>query len=566
MDTGVIVIIVIVVIVIVGAIFSKPSPAYTVKRGTDVEQLVINNPQGKFIHTRGKATFGGREVNLIRPFMFIGVPGSGKTLQLQMLLKELLQDFNGATDTRLVIREYKRGDFLPAVAASGITYKVIDPSAPGTLAWDIAKDCTSDAICDDIATTLIPRVEGEHKFFATAARTILGEVMKGLRAKMGTAWDFWDLFHIVTDEYLILEVSKFAPMRGKPIKAIVEKAASSGDSVATVIVELNSRFQSVAAAWKNAPKYSLQEFMKSREVLVIGHSHIAEEAMNAISATLTDRLIKYTLNLSNSNTRRIYFLLDELSNMAPVPGYQKLVRVGRSKGAFAISSIQDLASFQHNYGEKVAKSIIAMHSFLSVMECDFDTAHFISDVLGELEIERAVVSESSGSTSASSSNSNTTNQSTTTTTKQITRRRKLEPFELTTELPMTCDENGMTGYFLGYVKTRKLFWKVTIPFTVIKNSLPPRDPEAVQWCDSAHEYIMPSIEPFSEIDYHRLGVIPPVDILEQLTKQEREQKEVINNLKAKIEIERQQEPPEQAEIPAQRAKKTHNQKGFKIDS
>ena len=298
----------------------------------------------------------------------------------------------------------------------------------------------------------------------------------------------------------------------------------------------------MAAAWKGAnKKYSLKQFMESREVLIVGHSHIAEEAMNAISATTTDRIIKYTLNLDNvsdkPDARRIYFLLDELSNMAPIPGYETLIRVGRSKGAISLSSIQDVASFASKYENKTARSIIEMHSFLSIMECDHESAKLISDILGAQEIDREVVSESTGSSSNDLPGSPNSNQNSTTKTIQRSKRVKLEPYELTTEMPLTCPELGMTAYFLGYVNNRKKCWRVTLPFITIENYLPKRDPDVERWCNEVHKYNMPSIVPFRYDDYLRIGVTPPEEVA--VESQEQEQEKSVSSLRAQLEVERQ---------------------------
>lgn len=536
-----------------------PAPTYKVLRGQDVEILPSPKPltpkQGyqPLAHEPRKIWFGGQNLLLDRAIMFIGVPGSGKTLQMKMLLRELLEEFEPTRETRMVIREYKRGDFLPAVAASGVPYKVLDPSAPGGYAWDIAADCTDDAVCDDIAKTLIPHVHGEHEFFAESSRTVISEVLKGLRVLKGTDWSFWDLFHILTDEHLIIEVSAHAPMRGKPVRAILKKAASSGDTIATLTVRLNNRYQSVAAAWKNAPKYSLKQFMESREVLIVGHSHTAEEALNAISATITDRIIKYTLDLPNTdeddNPRRVYFLLDELSNMSQVPGYEGLVKVGRSKGAYPIASIQDLPSLQQRYGKEISQSILTMHAYLSILECDTETAEHLSRMLGKLEIERKLVSETSGETPITDKDGNVSMRSVTssTTSTQVSHRTKLEPWELTTGLPKTSYQYGLTGYYIAYEKNLKKCWKRSLPFHYVKANLPKTDPEVAQACAMASNYVRPSIVPFEAEDYKRLGVEPP---LSELALQI--QKEEIQNLRK--------------EVDAIKQKPVSSQRKFVIDS
>lgn len=473
--------------------------SYRIKRGVEIETL---KKSVKTQNTKGDypvINFGGLPIHFDRPISYIGVPGSGKTLQIQILLGQILEDMKTRDDTRLLIREYKRGDFLPIVAASGIPYKRIDPSVKGSYSWDIAKDADNDAIITDIAFTLFPREEREHEFFSNSARTITAETIKGLRALVQEEWDFWDLFHVITSEERLLQVTKHAPMGGEPIKAIMEKAASSGDSFATIIVRVALFYQSIAAAWKNAPKVSLKEMAKSKEILFLGHSTLIEEQMNVISSAITERFIKYSLRKADSSTRKTYFILDELSNMSKIQSLGKLLKTGRSKGALSVCGFQDMGSLEITYGEKEAHSLLGMFTNMSIMECVPDTAKYISDYLGEIEIERDQFSTQTALNGRPSMTHST----------QIVDRKKLPAHELQFGIPKTSKETGITSYYQAYYENKKKFWLYNTPWKEVLKNLPASNKEMEKLCQADEDDDIPSITPFLEEDYHRLKIKPP---------------------------------------------------------
>jgi hypothetical protein len=461
---------------------------YRVKRGSDIETI---NAQRAGKKPRGTFFFGGRYVPSHLSMGLVGIPGSGKTLQLSMILSEILSDLMKEEKGRVLIREYKRGDFIPLVHASGIPYKRIDPSTPGSYAWNIAKDCKSDPICDDIAFTLFPQKPGEHEFFPMAARTVTAEVMKGLRASVGTNWTFWDLFHIMSDPALIIEISKRAPMKGKPTETIIESARSSGDSLATIAVRITPLFQGVAAAWKDAPLLSLEEFVTSKGILFLGHSTTTQNAMSAISSAITERLIKYVLDFTDRHSYgSTYFFLDELSTMARVPGLEELMKAGRGKKGIPIAGLQDIGSLEITYGEKEARTIFGLFNSLCILESVPDTAKYICDFLGEVEIEHDQYSMQSGLSGRSSLTIST----------QRGQRRRLEPWELYEEYPQTCPENGLYAYYRGYHLRVKKTWRTTLPWNLIMERIPKVSVKELS------ELPPRSITHFTEADRKRLGI------------------------------------------------------------
>jgi hypothetical protein len=131
--------------------------------------------------------------------------------------------------------------------------------------------------------------------------------------------------------------------------------------------------------------------------------------MTAFGGALVAQAAAYVCSprLSDSRTRRLYFVLDEFPQLGKVD-IETLVAVGRSKGARVWLGLQDFGQLKKLYGADGAQAITAMvGTLICAGAAPGETAKLISDMAGMREVERSSLSTSvqGGVTAASTSHS-----------------------------------------------------------------------------------------------------------------------------------------------------------------
>jgi hypothetical protein len=140
---------------------------------------------------------------------------------------------------------------------------------------------------------------------------------------------------------------------------------------------------------------SLSDWVKSENVLVLGHDHVFGETLGALNRVIVQRLVELVLNLKENPDTHTWVFLDELRALGLLERLKDLLAQGRSKGCHIVLGFQDLDGLKAVYGDNVTQELIAMCGMKAILRLEGpSTAEWASRLLGEYELRKVKVTYS----------------------------------------------------------------------------------------------------------------------------------------------------------------------------
>lgn len=429
-------------------------------------------------------------------FLVCGTTGAGKTTVLRLLMQSVLPNV-GTGGTRALVYDAKQ-DILSILHGMGIRSKIVtlNPFDERCAGWAIAKDVTSPAVAEQVASILIPDERGSsNPYFFQAARSLLTGVLIAYILKCPGKWNLADVLHVLRS----LEALKSLLLSCSQMAYLVERYFSNEKTANDVMSTLDTKlrpYQYVAAAWSRASEsISLSEWLEDEYVLVLGNDEETRSAIDAINQVIFKRLSELVIAQTESRTRRTWFFLDELKEAGRLDGLTSLLTKGRSKGACVVLGFQDIEGLSVAYGDnRTAREIVGLCANKAILRTDSPmTAEWASSLLGSREVLEHRVTESSAK-------SDRGKQTSTSQSEQIQKRETVLPSEIMA-LPPSGHENGLCGY---YIVPEIGAYRADVQWGWIEKELLPVDssvPNVVKR-PGEHQYLAP----WTGADFKRLGL------------------------------------------------------------
>jgi hypothetical protein len=338
------------------------------------------------------------QISIIRElgnFFIFGQQGAGKSTVIKFLLEQLL----GRNDS-LFIYDEKREYTEQFFTGSEI---LISPGDERSDFWDLSKDITEESSARAVASVMI-QSSTQDKFWTDAAQVVLTGVLVVLMKKESD-WGWQELENLVFSEAQILH-----DLFEKYFKSglnLVEPDSKTTLSILTTLSIQLSWLPDLAAHWKNcAIGFSLKDWesgQNSKRIIVAGNP-MAYEMTSSICSALLSLLTNKIIASPDSDSRKIWFVLDELGNLPKTESLKKLLTLGRSKGVRTIAGTQAISQMQSIYGKEDAETILSLFSNIVVLRTGpiGDSGNVASDSLGKKRVEQRVKSfDSTGKESIS---------------------------------------------------------------------------------------------------------------------------------------------------------------------
>jgi type IV secretory pathway TraG/TraD family ATPase VirD4 len=386
-------------------------------------------------------------------FAIVGSTGSGKTISIRLLMQSVLPNIGTGKDQRALIYDAKQ-DIVSILAGINPPCEVVilNPFDKRGVAWDMARDITSPATAQQIATILIPENKNASQpFFSDAARHLLSGVLISFIKKCPEKWTFRDVVLALKSQERLKKVLLSSPETSDLVEHYFSDETTARNVMSTVATKMQ-RYEFIAAAWERADKaISLREWLTGEFILVLGNDEATRTAVDAINQVIFKRLSELILAQTESETRRTWVFLDELRQAGKLEGLSSLLTKGRSKGASVVLGYQDIEGLREVYGHQLANEIAGQCANKAILRCDSsDTAKWAAALFGEREVleRREGTSQSSSSSKndysfGGSSTSGTSSQ----TSEQVLKREVVLPSEIM-DIPPTTAKNGLSGYYL----------------------------------------------------------------------------------------------------------------------
>lgn len=440
-------------------------------------------------------------------FAIVGSTGSGKTISIRLLMQSVLPFIGQGNDQRALIYDAKQ-DMVSILAGINLACEVLilNPFDKRGVAWDMAKDITSPATAQQIATILIPENKNASQpFFSDAARHLLSGVFISFIKKCPESWTFRDVLIALKSQERLKKVLSETPETKDLVEQYFSDATTARNVMSTVATKMQ-RYEFIAAAWSKAErKISLREWLDGEFILVLGNDEATRTALDAINQVIFKRLSELILAQTESETRRTWVFLDELRQAGKLEGLSSLLTKGRSKGASVILGYQDIEGLREVYGYQLANEIAGQCANKAILRCDSsDTAKWASALFGEREVleRRESISKSSGSSQSNYSlgAGSTSKGESSQVSEQVLKRDVVLPSEIM-DIPPTTPETGLSGYYLTPLVGA---YYVTAEGSFIAQELIPRDENAldVDPREEADQYL----KPWENVDLERLNL------------------------------------------------------------
>ena len=346
-------------------------------------------------------------------FCIVGAIGSGKSLTIQLLMKDQLPKIAPGSNDRALIYDSKQ-DQLPLLAGLGLKTNVIvmNPFDTRSYAWNIAEDITTLSQVEEFAAILVPddKTGNSNPFFTDAIRALLKGVVTVFMLERPGKWTLREVLLVMTDKKLLNRVIRSHSRTQQLAEFFLDRddSETTGNIYTSIAARLEA-FKTIAALWDKTLKenpsksYSVSQWMQSNDIVVLGN----EERSRTLADTINKLFVKYasqhTLSLPEAHgKRKIWYFFDEFREAGEFPGLRELINRGRSKGAVLVVGFQDIDGLQAEYGEKIAEEITGQFAQKAFLRLESrNTAKWASETISTAEYEETTYSFTNASQGAS---------------------------------------------------------------------------------------------------------------------------------------------------------------------
>jgi len=482
----------------------KKSPSDNTLRGTRLTKFDASRPsapQGAPL----PLPWGGLSLavdNNLAHFALLGNTRSGKSTHVRLLMGSVLPQIpKRCGDAGRAVVYDPKTDFVPIIVGTGVpadSLRILHPFDERCWAWDIAADTQSPTDATSIAGVFVQTAPHADDFFPDAARDVLAAGILALHLLAPGRWRFRDLLLMFREHSRVEQILASSEHTRHVLKLYGGDSRTLANVTATLRKHL-ALFEPIAACWEHCGDkwLSLQQWLASNTVLVLGYDEAAEVPISVINRALLQRLSELLLSSAARPTSgRSWIFLDECREIGRIDKLHSLLVRGAGTGecSTVVLGFQSVQGMEEVYGEKVAGEILGQCPNLAVFRLGNDrhSAEWAANTIGKAERLERYRSETYG-----------TNGSTTV-SEQVHERYLFIPEQLQQLLP-NSPAHGLQGVFVsaehGVVNAAhagitgdKLFQELLSPPAVDVPRFVPRPPQQHFLADWRSD------------DYQRLGI------------------------------------------------------------
>jgi type IV conjugative transfer system coupling protein TraD len=324
------------------------------------------------------------EVNHI---LGVGTTGSGKTNLFNEILPQIARRQNKTividTTGDMIAKYYNpdRGDII------------INPFDNRTYTWDILAECSQECQFDSLASSIIPQ-NNEHAdpLWRNGSAKLFSV---GLQQAKANGLSPQDLHHILVQSPL-KEFGEF--FRGTDAFPFADPAGER--TTLSFRSTLSSSVQFLKYLNPQKKSFSLSSWIQdegAKNWIFLTANEYMLATLNPLIAAFFNSATTQLMSLPESQTRRLWFVMDELPAVQKLQALQSILSKGRKYGACIFAGIQSMSQFESVYGHHGSKTILNLFNTKFFFRCEeIQTCEQISKWLGEEEIEESRESLSYG--------------------------------------------------------------------------------------------------------------------------------------------------------------------------
>jgi Type IV secretion-system coupling protein DNA-binding domain len=311
--------------------------------------------------------------------LMMGDTGAGKSNAIRQLLRQVRERGESA------IVYDPAMDFVSEFYSPARGDLILNPLDQRCPYWSLGKEIDRDETAATIAAAFLPEKEYEKEFFTDGPRRILAHLLKRQPQPR-------DILSMMAEPSRI----EFA-VKGTPLAALLDAGAPA--QRAGVLASLNMVADSLELLpeWEHTrPTFTTAEWYTSRKRWVFLTSTPAYRAkILPLHSVWLDLFILRMMGYCEDHAARpVWFVLDELASLNKLPQLHTAVTENRKYGNPVVVGFQGRSQLEKRYGQDAEAMLSQPATKLFFKTTEPRAAKWISDAIGEIEVERLKESRS----------------------------------------------------------------------------------------------------------------------------------------------------------------------------
>jgi type IV secretory pathway TraG/TraD family ATPase VirD4 len=312
--------------------------------------------------------------------LIMGDTGTGKSV----LIRQILRQLEDRGDTAIVYDpalEYTPQFYDPA--RGDLILNPLDVRSPY---WKPGDELRHDAEALTLATSLFPDRQNENPFFTEASRRIFAHLLTFKpTAQELASW----LCHVDELDPRVRETS---------YGAMIDRQAP--DQRSGVLASLNmvaDTLNLIPAERDTSRRWSAEAWAHERQGwLFLTSTPETRPRLNPLTSLWLDMLVLRLMNLGQPGRRPVWFILDELASLQRLPQLHTAITENRKSNNPVVLGFQGRSQIETRYGHDAEAMMSQPATKVFLRTSEPHAAKWISETIGEIEIERLRESRSKG--------------------------------------------------------------------------------------------------------------------------------------------------------------------------
>lgn len=365
-----------------GTEVSAPAKLKKVLKGEPSRLTIGGIPYPKRLETQG--------------FLLVGSTGSGKSTGIS----ELLAQIRPLNEKMIIVDP--GGEYLQKFGRNGDI--LLNPFDERTANWNPFKEIKSAFDVDTIVRQIIPDGEGHGAEWLKYAQTYF-------EASVLKIWGAGDKFP------LTFLTTLFTKLSGSQVQEFFKHTAGAkyfekgSEGILGSVNTILSRYIKNLSKLDPKGEFSIRDWVRSdaKNWLFITYQAQNKASLEDFIGTWIAVAGNEVLALPPDLDRRIWLCFDEFPRVGKVQNFSEILTNGRKNGLAAIVGMQTTSQIQKLYGKEEAETLLScLNTALILKNADPSTADTMSKMLGQAEVERVTVNETSKGQKSTSTTRTTT--------------------------------------------------------------------------------------------------------------------------------------------------------------
>ena len=367
----------------------------------------------------------------------MGDSGTGKSA----LIRQILTQVGERGQTAIVYDPAL--EYTPQFYAPSRGDAILNPLDERMPYWSPADELGHDAEALTLAASLFPDRHNDNPFFVEGPRKIFAHLLTFKPSPEELSW--WMCHEEEIDrrvrgtEYAAM-IDKQAPQQRSGVLASLNMIADT--------MKLLPREKETSARW-SARAWSQER----RGWLFITSTPETRKRLVPLTSLWLDMLVLRLMNQGQTSPHSVWFILDELASLQKLPQLHTAITENRKSNNPVVLGFQGRSQLETRYGHEAEAMMSQPATKIFLRTSEPHAAKWISDTIGEQEIERLRESRSSGHYPQHRKS------------KSYNLERQVEPLVMASEI------SGLAN-LRGYMKSGNLVVRMSFPYIEMADGQP----------------------------------------------------------------------------------------------